>query len=132
VLSTAERKIVDLTNQQRAQNGLPALTVNTKLVQMADIHSQDMARLHHLEHTLSGVAQPTLADRAKFVGYSYWALGENVASGYPDASSVTAGWMASSGHRANILNSSYTQIGVAIANDNTGVPYYTVVFGKPA
>jgi uncharacterized protein YkwD len=131
-MSAVEQSIVALVNQQRVLNGLAPLVVNTKLVTMAEIHSQDMARLDQMEHDLPGAALPTLEDRAAYVGYSYSWLGENIAAGYPDAASVMAGWMASPGHRANILSPNFTEIGVAIAYDSAGQPYYTQVFGQPA
>jgi uncharacterized protein YkwD len=59
-------------------------------------------------------------------------LGENLAFNYPDPNSVMAAWMGDSGHRANILNADYTQIGVGIAYDSQGEPYYTQDFGAPA
>jgi uncharacterized protein YkwD len=130
-MSALEQAVVDLTNQTRAQYGLPALQVSNQLVTAAAIHSRDMAQLNVLDHDLPGVAQPTLQSRAEAVGYSYSWLGENIAWNYPDARSVLTGWMNSPGHRANILNPNYTQIGVGIAWNSLGQPYYTQEFGRP-
>lgn len=129
-MSSLERQIVDLTNQQRAQNGLPPLTVDSRLVEAAQIHAADMARLGQMEHDLPGAALPNLTDRAQFVGYPYAWLGENIAFNYADAPSVVAGWMQSPGHRANILNTNFTNIGVGVALDSQGEPYYCQVFGS--
>jgi uncharacterized protein YkwD len=132
VMSAQEQTIVDLVNQQRAQAGLAPLQVDSRLVEAAQIHSKDMATLGLMEHTLPGAALPALQDRAHYVGYNYSYLGENIAFNYPDDNSVMVAWMNSPGHRANILNPNYTQIGVGIAYDSLGEPYYTQEFGSPA
>ena len=131
-LSATEQAIVNLVNQVRQQNGLGALTVNAKLVQAAKIHANDMATLNIMAHDLPGAALPGLIDRARYVGYQYSSMGENIAYNFPDATSVMNAWMNSPGHRANILDPSYTEIGVGIALDSQGSPYYCQVFGSPA
>ncbi len=132
VMSAQEQSIVDLVNQQRQQAGLAPLEVSSQLIKEAQIHSNDMAALGDMEHTLPGAALPALEDRAKYVGYNYSYLGENIAFNYPDANSVMDAWMNSPGHRANILDPNYTQIGVGISHDSQGELYYTQEFGKPA
>lgn len=129
-MSAEEQQIIDLTNQQRVQNGLPPLTIDPRLIEAAQIHAGDMARLGQMEHDLPGAALPTLQDRAGFVGYKYAWLGENIAFNYADAASVVAGWMQSPGHRANILNPNFNDIGVGVALDSQGQPYYCQVFGS--
>ncbi len=131
-LSANEQAIVDLVNQVRKQNGLAALSVNSKLIQAAQIHANDMATLNQMAHDLPGAALPGLADRARFVGYQYSSMGENIAYNFPDPTSVMNAWMNSPGHRANILASDFTEIGVGIAFDSQGSPYYCQVFGSPA
>jgi uncharacterized protein YkwD len=132
VISAQEQTIVDLLNQQRALADLAPLQVDPRLVRAAQIHSKDMATLGQMEHTLPGAALPTLESRGQYVGYPYSYLGENIAFNFPDANSVMTAWMNSPGHRANILNPNYTQIGVGIAYDSIGEPYYTQEFGKPS
>lgn len=132
VESAAEQAVVDAVNLARKQNGLAPLTVNAKLVQAAQIHAQDMARLDSMQHDLPGASLPTLLDRARYVGYSYSTLGENIAYNYRDTASVMSGWLNSPGHRANILSPGYTQIGVGVAYNGRGEPYYCQVFGRPA
>lgn len=132
IMSAQEQTIVDLVNQQRAQAGLAPLQVDLRLVEAAQIQSTDMAELGQMEHTLSGAALPTMESRAQYVGYNYTHLGENIAFNYPDDNSVMTAWMNSTGHRANILDPDYTQIGVGIAYDSQGEPYYTQEFGQPA
>lgn len=131
VMSTKEQAIVDLVNQQRTQAGLAPLQFSSKLVEAAQIHSTNMARLGRMEHTLTGSVLPGLQDRAQHVGYNFSYLGENIAFNYPDGNSVMTAWMNSPGHRANILNPNFTEIGVGISNDSQGQPYYTQEFGKP-
>ncbi len=129
-MSTLEQAVVDLTNQARAQNGLPPLQANSALVASAQIQSANMARLNQLEHVLPGVALPTLQSRAMAVGYPYAWLGENIAFNYADAPSVVTAWMNSPEHRANILNPNYTDIGVSIAWNSLGQAYATQDFGS--
>jgi uncharacterized protein YkwD len=130
-MSAIEQAIVSLVNQARASNGLTGLNVSMKLVQAAQIHARDMANLNTMAHDLPGAQLPGLTDRAAYVGYNFWTLGENIAYGYSDAASVMNGWMNSPGHRSNILGASYTEIGVGVAYSASGVPYYCQVFGKP-
>lgn len=129
---TVVRDVIAQVNQARRDQGLAPLQVSDRLTRAAQIHADDMARLDTMQHTLDGVAQPTLVDRANAVGYSYAMLGENIAYNFLDATSVMTAWLGSSGHRANILNAGFTEIGVAIALNASGQPYYCQVFGKPA
>jgi uncharacterized protein YkwD len=129
-MSALEQEIVDLTNQVRAQYGLAPLRVNSGLVAAAQLHSGDMARAGVMDHTLPGVADPTLESRAAAVGYNYSWLGENIAFNYSDDPAVVAAWMNSPSHRANILSPHYTEMGVGISWDNQGQPYYTEEFGS--
>jgi uncharacterized protein YkwD len=124
--------LVNLVNLERRNQGLAPLTVNAKLTRAAQIHADDMARLDRMEHTLNGVAQPTLQSRAEHVGYAFSWLGENIAYNFPDAGSVHFAWMNSSGHRANILGANFTEVGIAIARNSRGELYYCQVFGRPA
>jgi uncharacterized protein YkwD len=129
-MTPLEQQVVDLTNQAREQNGLPALQVNSALVQSAQIQSTNMAQLNELDHTLPGVADPTLQSRANAVGYNYAWLGENIAFNYSDAPSVVNAWMNSPEHRANILNPNFTDIGVSFAWNSLGQAYATEDFGS--
>jgi uncharacterized protein YkwD len=131
-MSVTEQAIVDLVNQQRQLVGLAPLQADSRLVRAAQIHSQDMAQLGQMEHDLPGAALPGLQDRLQYVGYAYLSAGENIAFNFPDANTVVAAWMNSPGHRANILNPGYTQIGVGVAYDSQHEPYYTEEFGQPA
>ncbi|MBF5029566.1 MULTISPECIES: CAP domain-containing protein [unclassified Micromonospora] len=127
-LSTELQKVVTIVNQERAKAGCKALTVNAKLNLAAQRHSQDQADHQKMDHTGSDGSQPW--DRVKAAGYSYRMVGENVAWNYQTPAAVMEGWMNSEGHRKNILNCSYTQIGVGVARSNG--PYWTQVFATPS
>ncbi|MFJ1538714.1 CAP domain-containing protein [Micromonospora chalcea] len=126
-LSAELQKVVTLVNEERAKAGCKALTVNAKLNLAAQRHSQDQADHKKMDHTGSNGSQPW--DRVKAAGYSYSMVGENVAWNYQTPAAVMEGWMNSEGHRKNILNCSYTQIGVGVARSNG--PYWTQVFATP-
>jgi uncharacterized protein YkwD len=130
-MSALEQSVVDLTNQARAQAGLPPLAVSSPLVTAAQTHSRDMAQTNIFDHTVPGVAEPTLESRAAAVGYNFSWLGENIAFNYADAPSILAAWMNSPEHRANILSPNFTQIGVGIAWNGQGQAYATQEFGRP-
>jgi uncharacterized protein YkwD len=119
-----------LTNIERQRAGLPALQAHGTLTAVAQNYAALMARLQKLSHDLDGNASDRLA-RAGYgpTGTFWW--GENIAFGYPSSDAVVKGWMASPGHRANILNAQFTQTGVGVAYDANGVPYYCQVFARP-
>ncbi|CAG0987768.1 hypothetical protein PLCT2_02286 [Planctomycetaceae bacterium] len=127
-LSLASQVLV-LVNQERANNGgLPPLTNNAAVAQVAYDHSWDMRSRGFFSHTNPGGASPF--DRMAYAGIAYSSAGENIAMGYATPNDVMAGWMASSGHRANILNTSYTEIGIGV-REGPGGPWWTQVFRRP-
>lgn len=105
-----EAEVVRLVNEIRQQNGLRPLTANWELSRVARYKSQDMVDNRYFSHTSPTYGTPFQMIRA--FGLSYRTAGENIAYGYSTPQAVVDGWMNSSGHRANILNASYTQIGV--------------------
>ena len=116
-VSAYEKEVVRLVNEVRAQNGLNALTLDTELCRGARAKSQDMADKRYFDHNSPTYGTPF--QMMKSFGITYRTAGENIAYGYKTAQSVMDGWMDSSGHRANILNASYTRIGVGyVANGN--------------
>lgn len=123
-----EQQVVDLVNAQRGKNGLPALTHNWELSRVARYKSQDMIDKNYFSHTSPTYGSPF--DMMKSFGISYTAAGENIAKGQNSPQSVMNAWMNSSGHRANILNKSYNQIGVGVAKDSRGNLYWTQMFIK--
>ncbi len=118
-----EQQVVVLVNEQRAANGLAPLTLNEKLSDVARAKSQDMHDNNYFSHTSPTYGSPF--DMLKTFGISYRAAGENIAMGYATPQAVVNGWMNSAGHRANILNGSYTQIGVGYVADGH---YWTQLF----
>jgi len=123
--------VITYTNQQRARNGLSALATSAKLMDAAVLQAKQMAQYQQLSHDISGAPYPNLSARLQAVGYVYRDAAENVAWNQPDAKAVVTSWMASSGHRANILDPSLTQIGAAMARSSKGEPYWVQVFGTP-
>jgi uncharacterized protein YkwD len=126
------QSIIELTNHLRQENQAPPLAESPSLDTAAQLHSRDMAAANDMAHTLPGASLPTLTDRAAAVHYAYAILGENIAYNQADAASVVASWMSSPPHRENMLNSSFTDIGVGLAWNERGEPYYTMVLGRPA
>lgn len=113
-LSAYESEVVRLVNEIRSQNGLPSLKTDWELARVARIKSQDMADKGYFSHTSPTYGSPF--DMMKNFGISYKSAGENIAKGQRSAQAVVNAWMNSSGHRANILNSSYTHIGVGYSS----------------
>ena len=118
-----EQEVIRLVNEIRAQNGLSALTYNWELSRVARYKSQDMVDNRYFSHPSPTYGTPFQMIRS--FGLSYRSAGENIAYGQRTPQAVVNAWMNSSGHRANILSSSYTQIGVGyVANGH----YWTQMF----
>lgn len=124
-------RIVEHTNHARVDAGRPPLGVNPRLMHAAQLQADQMARAAKMAHTFPDAEYPTLKDRMAAAGYEWSAMAENVAIDYRDAAGAVTGWMRSPGHRANILNATYTEIGAGYATDSRGHRYYAQVFGKP-
>ncbi len=126
-------RVLELTNEERSKAGLDPLQLNDKLANAADDHSDSMAQNDFFSHT--GADGSSLEDRVQSNGYQYSAVGENIAAGQNTAKNVVQSWMDSPGHRANILNENYTEIGIGyefLENDTGSVNYnhyWTQVFG---
>jgi uncharacterized protein YkwD len=129
--SAIANTIVQMTNAERSNAGLPVLRSSAQLMEAARLHADQMARLGRLEHVLSGAQYPRPEDRLAAAGYQWSSYAENIAMGQSTAAAAMDGWMHSSGHRANILSTSNTEIGVGYARDSAGRPYYVQVFGRP-
>ena len=102
------------TNSQRAANSLGALALNGVLNQAAQNKANDMVTRDYWSHNTPDGQTPWTFITA--VGYSYQTAGENLAYGFGTASDTITGWMNSPGHRANILNTSFSEVGFGIAN----------------
>ena len=124
--SSMTSQVVNLVNSERAAQGLTALQKDSRLAALAQQKAEDMAKKQYFSHT-----SPTYGsafDMLKAAGYSYKTAGENIAMGHKSAASVMDGWMHSSGHRANILHTSYEKIGVGYAVSADGMPYWVQIF----
>jgi hypothetical protein len=125
-----ESEVIDLVNAERATQGLHPLTVDDNLATAARDHSEDMGLQGYFSHTsLDG---RTVPDRITAAGYSYNTYGENIAGGQPTPEAVIDAWMESSGHRANILNPIFCDIGVGYAYlaNSPYRHYWTQDFGR--
>jgi uncharacterized protein YkwD len=131
-LSAIAVEVVDLTNAERTRAGLPMLRTNARLTEAARLHAEQLAAAGRLEHVLPDARYPRLEDRLDAAGYRWQAAGENLAFGQRTSAAVVDAWMQSAGHRANILHTSFTEIGVSYLIDPNGRPYYVQVFGRPA
>lgn len=118
-----EKEVVRLVNEIRAKNGLGELTYNWELSRVARYKSQDMKDNKYFSHTSPVYGSPF--QMMQDFGLSYRSAGENIARGYTSPQAVVNAWMNSSGHRANILNASFTQIGVGYVADGN---YWTQMF----
>lgn len=103
-------EILNLVNQERKKAGVPALTLSEKLTSIANTKAKDMADKNYFSHDSPTYGSPF--DMLKHFGVSYSYAGENIAAGQRSAAEVMNSWMNSSGHKANILNKNYTQLGV--------------------
>ncbi|MBL1084010.1 CAP domain-containing protein [Streptomyces actinomycinicus] len=117
-------RIVQLVNAERAKAQCRPLTVNPELTKAAQAHSADMSAHRNMSHTGSDGSSP--GDRITGAGYTWSSYGENVAYGYTTAEQVMDAWMSSPGHRANILNCGFKEIGVGLAQPGS---YWTQDFG---
>jgi uncharacterized protein YkwD len=124
-------RVVELTNAERQKLGLAPLTLSPELQAAAQGYSEVLASGDCFDHTCGPV--PDLAERDSEAGYSDWTtLGENLAAGYATPEEVVAGWMASPGHRANMLSPSYTDIGIGLSRGGQYGVYWTAEFGAQA
>lgn len=122
-VASFEEQVIKLTNNKRAENGLPPLKANWELSRVARYKSDDMAKLKYFSHT-----SPTYGDPGKMIknfGISYRTMGENIAMGQRTPEEVVNAWMNSAGHRANILNKAFTEIGVGFSQNGY---YWTQMF----
>lgn len=122
-VSSNEKEVVRLVNEIRAKNGLNPLTEDWELSRVARYKSQDMKDNNYFSHTSPTYGSPF--NMMKSFGISYKTAAENIAKGQATPQAVVNAWMNSAGHRANILNSSYTKIGVGYVKSGN---YWTQMF----
>lgn len=122
-VSSYEKEVVRLVNEIRAKNGLNPLTEDWELSRIARYKSRDMKDNNYFSHTSPTYGSPF--NMMKSFGISYKTAAENIAKGQATPQAVVNAWMNSAGHRANILNSSYTKIGVGYVKSGN---YWTQMF----
>jgi len=122
--SNYERRVAELVNVERQKNGLAPLAFDSSISNVARIKSKDMSDNNYFAHQ-----SPTYGSAADMLtqnGIRYSAWGENIAAGQRTPEEVVNAWMNSPGHRANILGSQFTKIGVGYVNGSR--PYWTQMF----
>jgi uncharacterized protein YkwD len=122
---SAAAQVIALVNKERAKQGCRAVSADPLLTRAAQRHSADMKRRGFFDHTNPDGDDP--GDRITATGYRWSTYGENIAKGQPTPASVMKAWMNSPGHRANILNCRFAEIGVGLVT--SGGPYWTQNFG---
>ncbi|MEO3871041.1 CAP domain-containing protein [Nonomuraea sp. B12E4] len=121
-----ENQVVRLTNAERAKGGCGPLKHDSRLRRAAFGHSADMAENDYFDHDSQDGRD--MVDRIRATGFDGSSWAENIAMGQRSAAEVVEGWMNSDGHRQNIMNCSYTLIGVGAAKDSQGQIYWTQDF----
>lgn len=116
-------QVLNLVNKYRKENGLKELTLNSDLSNVAQIKAEDMQTNNYFSHTSPTYGSPF--DMMKQFGISYQSAGENIAKGRKTPDAVVNAWMNSEGHKANILNPNYTQMGLGYTN---GTLYWCQMF----
>ena len=113
-MSQLEQAACTLINQRRAENGLEPLAISADLSVKARIKSQDMRDNNYFDHNSPTYGSPF--DLMQSLGITYRTAGENIAMGYKTAEAVVDAWMNSPGHRANILSTNYTTMGIGFVD----------------
>ncbi|MCA1319547.1 CAP domain-containing protein [Bacillus tianshenii] len=122
-VSEFEKKVVELTNAERAKQGLAPLELDEELSKVAKEKSNDMKKNNYFAHNSPTYGSPF--DMMKQFGIEYRTAGENIAMGQQSPEEVVNAWMNSEGHRANIMNGEFTHIGVGHVEDGN---YWTQMF----
>ncbi|WP_052455789.1 S-layer homology domain-containing protein [Bhargavaea cecembensis] len=122
------KESITLVNKERQNRHLPALKEDTNLDAMAQLKAEEMAEKGYFSHD-----SPTYGhvnEMAAMFGYSFTRIGENIAWNQRSPEEVTADWMASPGHRKNILDPRYTNVGAGFATNSQGETYWVHIFAK--
>lgn len=124
-LTVQEQKAWNLLNQDRKNNGLPTLSIDPTLSAIARRKSEDMRDKGYFAH--QSPTYGSASDMLKHFGYSFKAVGENIAH-HATVEKSQAAFMSSDGHRRNILSSSWTKVGIGVCYDKNGFVYVTQLF----
>jgi uncharacterized YkwD family protein/spore coat assembly protein SafA len=125
-VKSIEQQVIDLTNRERAKNGLAPLKADWQLSRVARYKSADMRDKRYFSHTSPTYGSPFTM--MKNFNISYQAAAENIAAGQTSAEEVVKAWMESPGHRKNILDARMTHIGVGYAKGGSYRHYWTQMF----
>lgn len=127
--SIQAEQVLKLVNSERQKAGLKPLVLSPELNNIATAKAEDMAELNYFDHTSPTYGSPF--DMLQKFGVSYSSAGENIAAGQKSAEQVMNDWMNSSGHRANILNQNYTQLGVGYTEGGSYGTEWVQLFIRP-
>lgn len=119
-----QTEILKIVNKERAKVGAKALVLDATLSKLAIIRSTDMVSQHYFAH--ESPSYGSFMNLVQQINYNYWMLGENIAAGANSGEQYMTMWMNSQGHRNNILNSTYTKIGIGVVK-NTSTGFYSSV-----
>jgi uncharacterized YkwD family protein/spore coat assembly protein SafA len=128
-VKSIESQVIQLVNQERAAHGLKALKANWQLSRVARIKSEDMRVQGYFSHTSPTYGSPF--DMIRAFQIDFRTAGENIAAGQSTAKQVMESWMNSPGHRQNILNADFTELGVGYASGGSQRHYWTQMFIRP-
>ena len=123
-----EQEVVRLVNAERASNGVPSLNESNEISNVARVKSEDFIVNRYFAHNSPTYGTPF--EMLTSFQIPYTAAAENIASGQRTPEEVMRYWMNSPGHRSNILNSYYNNIGVGVARDQNGNLYWTQLFTR--
>lgn len=127
-LSSDEKEVFDLINKQRTNNGIAALKMDSEALNVARIKAQDMVNNNYFSHNSPTYGSPF--DMLRSFKVTYKTAGENIAGNSSNSGAVNA-WMNSSGHKANILNSSFNYTGIGVVQSSKyGKIYVQIFLGK--
>ena len=124
-VTTQEYLAWNLLNQDRIANGLPALQLDEELCRLARIKSTDMKQNNYFAHV--SPTYGSAAEMLRYFGYQFASVGENIAH-HATVEKSQAAFMSSSGHRANILGSQWSKVGIGVVYDDNGYVYVTQLF----
>lgn len=117
------QRVYELTNQFRLRAGFNPLSLNLRLCQAAQKHSEEMAKFNYLSHT--GYYGSTLISRIQAVHYQFSYLAENIGWNYQTPERALKGWINSHGHYKNLINPNFLEIGIGYSG-----AFCTQVFGR--
>jgi len=126
VIKAIENKVISIVNVERSKAGVSTLKGNWQLSRIARYKAEEMRDKNYFSHISPSFGSPF--DMLKSFGMTFSAAGENIALGQQDPGSVMTSWMNSQGHKENILNVNYTEIGVGVAKGSNGNIYWVQQF----